>query len=453
VHDRLNHALRRWEAIRPAAGQSISQRSSEFADWLDRDVCPVVDELLKRPDFRAPARWSIDNLLTGSHTEPRRLIETTETALIETATDMAEVLRQPSVRRAIQNSARRGSAADARQAEPDYARFLSTLDFVASRPWRDLASVYDYFGPSAELNLVNRERYLGPDSNHLQLADFMRYAQPTLGLPGDFVFRCVEIRVEHWRRLLQRLFVQADGMLSGGLAGKKQGLRHAMHDVGTPLRLLRGICHDSAEALKRTACVTLVQVYAGFRPMADLTWLGEAAAMSEHADLFRWRAVEGRDIYISEVVAAALLDCSELYRQKVDLEILIEEKVRSHSLCVIEGRSRHEAYWVGKLLEVDWDRHGRAWTLLTALVEDAKQAETGVDRASDLGVSLRDARRDLQRLLPADFAEFLTLKNTVHRLQLPAAEIFFARFESVDTLEEVQGKATSANRNLVHDER
>jgi hypothetical protein len=85
VQDRLEHALRRWQRILPAAGQLVSQRDGEaWADWLDRDVCPVIEELLKRPDFRKMARWSLDNVLAGSQTEPRRLIETIEAALIGT---------------------------------------------------------------------------------------------------------------------------------------------------------------------------------------------------------------------------------------------------------------------------------------------------------------------------------------------------------------------------------
>jgi hypothetical protein len=37
-----------------------------------------------------------------------------------------------------------------------------------------------------------------------------------------------------------------------------------------------------------------VQVYVSYRPRADLCWLGEAAAMSTHADHLRWR-VEKRN--------------------------------------------------------------------------------------------------------------------------------------------------------------
>lgn len=47
----------------------------------------------------------------------------------------------------------------------------------------------------------------------------------------------------------------------------------------------------------------------------------------------------------------------------------------------------------------------------------------GVDNCSNLGISLRDARRDLGQLLPADLFELVSCQGRVHQLNLSPTDI------------------------------
>jgi len=438
--DRLENALRRWQSIRPDDAQPASSlRSASLSEWVDRDVCPVVDELVRRPDFRGLARWSLDNLCQGAGTQPRRLVEAIESGIVATAGNRLRILRRRPVRDAVGAMAGRQDT----MAAPDHAAsqsWESTLEFIASRPWRDLVSELDYFGPAVDLNLVDREQWFGPDARHVQMGDFMPYVQPRLQMPGDFVFRCLDIRVDYWRSCLNRSFVALQRAIrkhQGADSKEEQALYRATEDTGTPLQQLHTLTDHALDAVRREAAMRLVQVYAGYRPRADLCWLGEAAAMSAHADHLRWRVERRNDVAIAEMVAAALSELTSLCRAEVDVESVILEKISTHRLCLIDGRGRREAYWEGETIDVDWQRRGRAWTLLTAVAEDAAHSRQGVDRLSELGISLRDARADLKKLLPAELFRFLQVEQGVHRLTLPNSETYFGRFDSRDRLEEV----------------
>ncbi|MEQ8791398.1 MAG: hypothetical protein RIC55_34365 [Pirellulaceae bacterium] len=442
--DRLENATRRWEGIRPDDTEHApSFQAATLSVWIDRDVCPVLDELVKRPDFRGLARWSLDNLSAGQTTEPRRLVEAIEAGIVATAGNRLRILKQPPVREAVAALAgRQDSTAspgeNATCAASD--QMESTLEFIASRPWRDLVSEYDYFGPAVDLNLVDRAQWFGPDSRDVQMAEFMPFSQPQLQLPGDFVFRCLDLRIEYWRSYLNRNFVALQRAIREHLgpgSQDEQALYKTTEDTGTPLQQLHVLTDHAPDAVRREAAVRLVQVYTSYRPQAELSWLGPAAPQCGHADRFRWQVERRNDRAIPAAVAAALSELTALYRADVDLESVILEKIATHRLCLIDGRGRREAHWEAKLIDVDWERRGRAWTLLTAVAEDAHGSQQGVDKLSDLGISLRDARRDLKGLLPPELFSFLHVKKGVHRLALPRAEFYFGRFDSRDHLEEV----------------
>jgi hypothetical protein len=411
-----------------------------LSEWIDRDVCPVLDELAKRPDFRGLARWSLDNLSEGQPTEPRRLVEEIEAGIVATAGNQLRILKQPPVREAVAALAGRQDSTTSPGERATTVRMESTLEFIASRPWRDLVSEFDYFGPAVDLNLVDREQWFGPASRDVPMAEFMPFAQPQLQLPGDFVLRCLDIRIEYWQSFLNRNFVGLQRAIREHLGPGSQGeqaLYQTSEDTGTPRQQLHVLTDHSADAVRREAAMRLVQVYASYRPKADLSWLGPAASMSGHADRFRWQVERRNDRAIPAAVAAALSELAALYRADVDLESVILEKLSTHRLCLIDGRGRREAHWQGERIAVDWEQRGRAWTLLTAVAEDAKGSQQGVDNLSELGISLRDARRDLKRLLPPELFSFLHVKQGVHRLTLPRAEFYFGRCDSRDRLEDV----------------
>jgi hypothetical protein len=121
----------------------------------------------------------------------------------------------------------------------------------------------------------------------------------------------------------------------------------------------------------------------------------------------------------------------------IDIERVIEQKIVQHRLCIIDGRGRRELYWDGTFIEIPWHKRKRAWTLLTALAEEASRSQQGIDECNDLGISLRDARHDLSKLLPADLFSFIAIENKVHRLTLPLTDFYLGRLQSNDTLDDI----------------
>jgi len=177
MHDRIEHALHRWKQIRPGTGQPASQKAQEFAHWLERDVCPVVRELIERPDFQLLARWSLDNLLVNSETKARRLIERIDKALVDSANALASALENVRFPRRRNGGKRNGESPRLRrrQARKDHGdaddvliggsssatkrgkqsqeagtqtiqEIRSRVKSIGARPWNDLVSEMDYFG-------------------------------------------------------------------------------------------------------------------------------------------------------------------------------------------------------------------------------------------------------------------------------------------------------------------
>jgi len=250
----------------------------------------------------------------------------------------------------------------------------------------------------------------------------------------------LEIRVEYWRNIIQRYFVAAQSAIRlepSGREANERAIQGAVSNTEPLLAELRELVYHSPSAL-HVPCMILVQIYAAFFPSADLKWLNNAAQMVKTATIYRWRLERRSDVAIPETIVGALTDLDVFYRQDVDVDLQIAETARIRRLCIVDGRDRREVYWNGNLLDIDWTRHKRAWTLFTALVEAAKTSGQGVDTFSELGISLKDARADLSRMLPRKLADWVTIKNQVHRLTLDPLDIGFLRFCTRDVLNEVK---------------
>src|ERR1700722_9556427 len=477
MQDRIEHALRRWTHLRREPGEvSEFRRGEALAVWLQRDVCPVVQELMARADFRQACRWSIDNLLPGRDTPARELIDAIDKALIADAEAMVHALervnrdaklapararrKKPADRCPQQKNIPRlidkvvsGESQVARSEEEQSSDpavnsdkpgetdqvLLSTLKFIAKRPWRDLVSEYDFFSPAVDLNLRNRDDWLA-GTGRVQVGAFLPFLEPKLSVPCDFVMTCVEQRVIYWQTILQRASVELQRIFrrsNSDHSADERALREATPDLRSRVAELGACVYDAGEFSSRTACMILAQVYAAYFPKADFGWLGEASQMAGNALRFRWSVEQRTNEEIPETVAKALTDLVPFYRRDLDVELYIQEMARTRPLCLVDGRCRRAVYWNHSLLDIEWERHSVAWTLLTEMAAKAKTSGQGVDEACDLGISLKDAHQDLTKFLPLDLADFLHKKNKVYQLKLPEKDICYLRFTSVDKLEEV----------------
>jgi hypothetical protein len=420
-------------------------QGKELSAWLDREVCRVVDGLAERPDFRLLACWPLRELIRGASGQERRLVETVDVALVEIAQQQVGYSTQAPVREKLlrlgpHNERLPDEALAESRNETAIPRGLPEIEQIANRPWHDLVAEADYFHPVCNLNLKDREAYLGPDSQHTQIGVFLPIFNPQLRRLGDHVSRSLLIRIDYWKAILQRYSVRCNTALR--MAGENpQQLQEKEVLAWSRLRegydQLNDICFAGSEAARREACIALLQVYAAYRPRADLSWLGPIAELSQNSAAIR-DAVERRaDFAKPEQVAAALREIADLYRRNVDDESRIEAACQNCQLVIVAGPGRRELYWQNELVDADWVKNDTLWEFVLVLVDRARRA-LGAD-AFDVeklrGFSLKDARHRLKRLIPETMDLHIKASGTgTYRLDLPLERIALMRVEQDDRL-------------------
>lgn len=448
--DRLDSVFRRYERICSDENEpGLKLRAEALADWLDRDVCPVVQELLERPDFRTWARWPIERLAEGASGEERGLIEAVDTALVRAGETLAAFAELAAAQSALVRSEAAGvsrsnstshptlSLADhpdeigqqggssARPSVDAISQALAGMKFIASRPWVDLVAIGDYFTPVNDLNLCNRETFLGPNTRHVQIGEFSRYCNPRLRPLGDFISRTLLIRVEFWQNMIQTFWTACQRMAHENQLADCQEWSNstaAMRELSECAEALRHGLMDDRQLRLREACLALVQIYASFRPRADFSFLGSLAKLVGNAGAFRYLAVSRQVLAIPEQIAAALTEAASLYRSQEDPEERIRELSMRHSLLIVEGPGRREAYWKGELLGADWQKHEKPWNLLLALAE-RQLLSRGAD-GFDANCSAKDARHRLKQLIPDDLNEkIVPAGRGTYKLELGTEEV------------------------------
>lgn len=444
--DRLEAAVRDYDRVRQAGCNDSLRGAEALSFWIQDKVCPVVDQLLARPDFRKLARWPLDQLDKFANSEARRLVEGVENAILASAKRLADLSQTPVLQEFIgglaageEHAPPVQTPANGRPVEmPQWkSGFKTPAHFIATRPWRDLVCVYDYFQPVADLHLVDREAWLGPDTNHVQIARFSPFVHPHLRLPGDFIVRALMIRIAYWRDRLLRIQQRFEGVLRQAKdTARLKETREAVCGIREPLERLEAICLHDPESPLRQTCITLVQVYAAYRKQADFSWLGAVGEMAGNAASIRYSVDQCADTATTDHVAAALAEVAGLYRSEPDPEDVIQENCRKVPLVIVDGRGRRELYWHGELVDADWETSGRAWTLMVALAANARRGQ-GVDAASDLGISAKDAKHALKSILPSELFGLIKARSGVYRLTLPRDKVFAVEFDQVDRLTEL----------------
>jgi len=453
--DRLEIALARYEEIRSSPGNRVAAttRGRELSVWLDQDVCPVVEELSQRPDFRVEARWPIERLQRGSGSVERALVETVADGLVECASALAGLAGLPAVRAELlkleparehlrQGNTQRQAATASRPEGTPVPLDIGMMAFIASRPWRDLVVLEDYFCPVSDLNLVDREGYLGPNSSQVQIAEFLPFCNPQLRYLGDFVARTLLIRIEHWQSILQRFWVRCQTARQS--SPQQDTARWATLDdswqrLQVSSQRLRQACLASATAPLSKACMALLQVHVCYRPRATLDWLGLAPDLVS-SSVIRHRLEHGHDGSVAEQVAGALIDVRPLYRGSADPDSLLEAKCRSQPLVLVMGRGRREVYWQGQRLDVDWSIHQAPWDLLATLAERAcsLQGADTFDLEGGRRSRLKDRRHRLMQFLPASLNEKIhPAGRGTYKLALRPEEICLLQYAEAERLAEL----------------
>jgi hypothetical protein len=300
-----------------------------------------------------------------------------------------------------------------------------------------LASSADFFSPVAELNLSNREAYLGPNTSHVQIGQFLPYVNPRFRLLGDFISHALLTRAEYWRDTLQRFSVWGQNAVppqQRHLDGPLLTASSAMGRLAEDLERLRHALTDGADAKLREAGLVLVQTQAAFRPRADFSWLGDVATLAGNAARYRYEIEHRENFAMVEQVAVALSEMAPLYGRAEDPEAVLRQACARYELVVVDGPGRREVYWKRNEVGDQWRRQQAPWQFLVALVERLKSGLSGVD-AFQIDCSPKDARYRIKRLIPGDLDVHIVSAGTgTYALDLSPEQVCLLRMEEEERI-------------------
>src|SRR6516164_10798808 len=100
--DRLDFLVRRFRQIvpQPLTGWD-PVRGRQLRCWLGEHVRPVLEDLIRRPRFRAQAAWPVQTLRPGAGTAERALVEDVDAALVALGRALGRLARKPHVRKRL----------------------------------------------------------------------------------------------------------------------------------------------------------------------------------------------------------------------------------------------------------------------------------------------------------------------------------------------------------------
>ncbi|HUQ69287.1 MAG TPA: hypothetical protein VM165_07190 [Planctomycetaceae bacterium] len=378
--------------------------SNEPGQWLEREVCPIVKELLAHRGFETAACWSLRHLDRGSTQPERQCVERVDATLVEWAAALADA--------SAKISERAGGW--------DWSAVARDAGLIAGRPWFDLVAGSEYFHPDRGLHL----RVGWPEHS----AAFQ--AQGELRIPlGDYVQRSLGARVRYWSDWLAR---RTAALSLGWIADRDRASRLvAAHLAATQAtRELQAACADPHE-LRDAA--TLIQVYVACAPAPQIDWWPSEVS-SREADAALVRSVIRRrgptgleyDPLVLRHIAGALetVRCwSDQPDQPEDLIDWLRDRMR----LVLVDRLPRAVYWEGvPVAEEDWDQAEKPWNLLWMLAGQPESVVGLHQLMAPDGEAIRSRRHRLGQLLisaPGLDGLIDAVRGQGYRLQLEPAAI------------------------------
>ena len=443
--DELELAIRRYEQIAPNAGNKMTQsQADQLSDWLSGQVGGITASLLTKPGFRQRARWPIERLTGEINCPEREAVLAVDRSLERCARELCSIAQTDVISTELlhigpyQNEVEEGDAS-ALDSVPEGSSLPPTplgfrgVEFVAGRPWRDLASAWDYFRPTSQYNLSE------PDD--LQHAVFLPAVHRLLRAPGDFITRCMEIRIKIWRNLLHRFFIRCHTARQNAnvdLGKRWSHLNDIRSQLDDRINELHHLSRPKREFQVRDSCIALLQIHAGFHRDTDLSWLGPVSEMVKGVFDIPDRITRYKQWDVPERAVAALRDVADIVRHQRP-EDLIEEMKGTKRLVLIEEQRQGFLDRVpieSGDLDVNW--HGRdslLWELLWTLADRAR-ARRSVDcdclsnpksreaQSPPSAQAVKDRRSNLKKLIIPDLNELIVDAGPgTYRLQLDPDDV------------------------------
>ncbi len=456
--DQLQMTIRSYERIAPNAGSKMThEQADELTHWLDHQVCEIVASLLARPGFRCRVRWPVERLTGEMDCTEREAVLAVDDELVRYAKALCAIAQTDEIRRQLLRLNRYLGVVDdgdqsaldpspEKGSRPKSPLGLTFVEFLGSRPWRDLASAWDYFRPVSQFNLKE------PD--HGQFAEFLPYFNRRLRIPGDFVTRCLEIRVDTWRTELQKFWVRCDTARQNGevdLGAQWDDLNRIRSEFNNRFESLRLLCCSGQTAKVRDSCVALLQIYAGFRQNSDLSWLGPAAKMMVNVADIPYRVSHRHEWDVPERAAAALVDITDLVRRPQTPDDLIEEMKATKRFVLVE--EQRTGFLDGQSINqddrVNWHGQGNVlWELIWTLADRALVRRTvdgyclsnpnaNREQEPPTAQAVKDRRSKLKTLITPELNELIIpgAASGAYRLQLDPDEICLLGWFNEERLE------------------
>jgi len=380
-------------------------RSNEPVQWLEREVCPVVVELLSHRGFETAACWSLRHLDRGSPQPERQCVERVDATLVEWAAALSEA----------------SAKLPERTGSWDWSAVAREAGIMAGRPWFDLVAGSEYFHPDRGLHL----RIDCPEHS----AAFQ--AQGDLRIPlGDYVQRSLSARVRHWSECLAR---RTAALSLGWIADRNRASRLVAAQLAAThaARELQSACADPRGL--REAATTLIQIYVAYAPVPQIDWWPSDGS-SRKTDAALVRSVIRRrgstgleyDPLVYRHIACAL-ETAYCWSDQPDQPDDLIDWLRDRTRLVLVDRLPRAVYWEGvPVAKAAWDQAEKPWNLLWTLAGQP-EAVVGLHQlmAPD-GEAIRSRRHRLGQLLtnaPGLDSLIDSVRGQGYRLQLEPAAI------------------------------
>lgn len=439
--DKIEFAERRYKQILPNPAKYVLDLR-RLKIWLVDDVCPVIEEFVRRPKFRDYATWSIVVLKAGSKSPERREIDNTDDALARCAGAFTKLAAKPQIqsrltklyppsRRAVRQVVEiSGSGTRCLDQETglrdSLSAELSQVATIARRPWKDLVAISDFLDPQ-------QEYLLGDDGEWRQVADLIVALNPELHPVGNFVVRCMFQRFHRFLAPVRATRNKVARVVASSRRRNKEFDKADLlwNELQARYAALQKTHLTGIDNQLRDSCTILTQIYAAFHPAPELGWI-PLSSEQIHSDIgrLRHRITNFQNGEMFDRIAAALGDLRRLYGDELPNQSAIDEAIAEGGLVVCAAKM--EAFWAGKKIDGRWNRFKKPWELLTHL---ARRGGSGSDvTVSDLygdklvsDNALGSLVDRLKKLLPPSLRKWVIpgMSSKTYRLEIPDNRLHF----------------------------
>jgi hypothetical protein len=293
--------------------------------------------------------------------------------------------------------------ASGRLAIDDVRSSLEAILWQCDEEW---VSEDDFFGPVFGI-------YDESGDEPLQRGEFIIAYNPNLSYVGNFIARCLLVRSDSAIKVLREVtdelrvtFNAARNRTVFPWIALQEHVDHLADGLRESLLL-------TEEAKLAEAAMTLVQIRVEFsREFPVFDWLPLDPSIMQGFRVGLRDALQSvRGAYAAERIKDGLQCIRDWCEDQPTREAALAEAIASKDLVIDEVRRR--VFWKSRLIEVDWHRHQKRWTLLRKLARAARELrvlshEDFYGHPKGSGKSKFGVlKNELKNMLPAELHELI----------------------------------------------